>query len=174
MKNKAMETRLNQEVLDFINGRRSLQIASLGDDGIPFASYAPFAVGEDVLYVILSDIAIHGVNLSKNPDASVLIIEDEDVAGELFARVRVNYTVKAQQLEYDSAEWRTGMDALVARLGERPRNLGEHTDFRMFKLVPQRGRYVKGFGKAYTLAGESLAGEIVDHLREGHKARSAA
>ncbi|MEM0953759.1 MAG: pyridoxamine 5'-phosphate oxidase family protein [Pseudomonadota bacterium] len=169
-----METRLNQEVIDFISSRRSLQIASLGEDGIPFASYAPFAIGDNCLYVILSDIAIHGINLSQHPDASVLIIEDEDTAGELYARLRVNYTVRAQQLEYDSQDWTTGMDALTGRFGDRPRHLGEHTDFRMFKLTPTRGRYVKGFGKAYTLAGETLAGEVVDHLREGHQSRSAS
>jgi len=174
MKNKAMETLLGEEVLQFINSRRSMQIASLGEDGIPFASYAPFAVGDDCLYVILSDVAIHGANLAKNPDASVLIIEDEDAAEELFARVRSNYTVRAEQLEYGSEDWQSGMEVMVERLGERPRNLGEHADFRMFKLVPQGGRYVKGFGKAYTLAGQSLAGEVVDHLREGHKSRSAA
>ncbi len=174
MKNKAMETRLNQEVLDFIHSRRSLQLASLKEDGVPYASYAPFAIGDDCLYVILSEIAVHAINLQANPNASVLIIEDEDVAGELFARVRVNYTVRAEKLDYDSNDWHTGMEKLVARHGERPRNLGEHSDFKMFRLVPEGGRYVKGFGKAYDLAGESLAGEVVNHLRDGHKARNAA
>jgi hypothetical protein len=174
MKNKAMQTRLNREVLDFIRSRRSLQLASLSEAGVPFASYAPFAIGDDCLYVLLSEIALHAVNLQVNPCASVLIIEDEDSAGELFARVRVNYTVHAEQLVYDSSDWHLGMEALVGRHGERPRKLGEHTDFNMFRLIPGGGRYVKGFGKAYTLAGESLAGEVVDHLREGHKSRSAA
>ncbi|MEE4190227.1 MAG: pyridoxamine 5'-phosphate oxidase family protein [Halieaceae bacterium] len=174
MKNKAMESRLSDEVMAFINSRRSLQLASIDPEGVPFASYAPFAIGDECLYVLLSEIALHAINLQSNPTASVLIIEDEDSAGELFARVRVNYTVRAERIEYDSQDWHTAMQALTERHGERPRNLGEHTDFKMFRLVPERGRYVKGFGKAYTLAGESLAGEAVDHLRDGHKRRSAA
>ncbi len=174
MKNKAMESRLGDEVMAFINSRRSLQLASIDPEGVPFASYAPFAIGDECLYVLLSEIALHAVNLQSNPTASVLIIEDEDAAEELFARVRVNYTVRADRIEYGSDDWNTGMEALAERHGERPRNLGEHTDFKMFKLLPERGRYVKGFGKAYTLAGESLAGEAVDHLRDGHKRRSAA
>ncbi len=174
MKNQAMQTRLNEEVLAFIETRKSLQLASVTEDGVPFASYAPFAIGDNCLYVLLSEIAIHAVNLQRNPRASVLIIEDEDTAGELFARKRVNYTVRVDHLDYDSTEWQSGMGALTERHGERPRNLGEHADFKMFRLVPTRGRFVKDFGKAYTLAGESLAGEVVDHLRDGHQARSVA
>ncbi len=174
MKNKAMETRLSQEVLDFIHSRRSLQLASIREDGTPYASYAPFAIGEDCLYVILSEIAIHAVNLRLNPAASVLIIEDEDGASELFARMRVNYSVRAELLEYRSDAWDTGIDRLSERLGERPRKLGELRDFRLFRLLPRGGRYVKGFGKAYDLAGNSLAGLEVNHLREGHRARPAA
>ncbi len=174
MKNKAMENRLSEEIMAFINSRRSLQLASIDAEGVPFASYAPFAVGNECLYVLLSEIALHAINLQANPAASVLIIEDEDSAGELFARVRVNYTVRAERIEYGSQDWHTAMATLTDRHGERPKKLGEHTDFKMFRLVPERGRYVKGFGKAYTLAGESLAGEAVDHLRDGHKRRSAA
>jgi putative heme iron utilization protein len=174
MKNKAMESRLGEEIMQFIDARRSLQLASLDENGMPYASYAPFAVGEDCLFVLLSEIAIHAVNLLKNPAASVLIIEDEGPAEELFARVRVNYAVRAEHLDYGSNDWQLAMERLVERHGERPRKLGEHTDFKMFRLVPQSGRYVKGFGKAYTLVGNSLSGTAVDHLRDGHKRRSAA
>lgn len=174
MKNKILETRLNQEVLDFIHGRKSLQLATLAPDGLPYASYAPFAVGDECLYVLLSDIALHAVNLRQNPLASVLVIEDEDSADELFARKRVNYAVRAELLDYDSAGWHSAMDCLAERHGERPRNLGKHADFKMFRLRPLRGRYVKGFGKAYDLEGETLAGEAVHHLRDGHQERTNA
>lgn len=171
MKNKAMEARLNNEVMDFIESRRSLQLATLLEDGSPFASYAPFAVGDECLYVLLSEIAVHGHNLQRDSRASVLIVEDEDTAGELFARIRVNYSMKAELQAYGSPAWRIGIDCLVSRHGERSKNLSELQDFKLFRLVPQGGRYVKGFGKAYTLAGQTLSGQAVEHLREGHKPR---
>ena len=174
MKNKQMESRLSDEVMQMIEGRKSLQLATLDADGQPYASYAPYGIGEHCLYVLLSDIAIHALNLRNHPRASVLIIEDEDTADELFARKRVNYSVRAQLLDYDSEDWHQAMTALVSRHGERPRNLGEHSDFKMFRLIPQRGRYVKGFGKAYDLEGETLAGESLVHLRDGHKQRATA
>ncbi len=174
MKNKAMETRLSQEVLDFIHSRMSLQLSSLKTDGTPYASYAPFAIGNECLYVLLSEIAVHAINLQSNPTASVLIIEDEDTAAELFARIRVNFNVEAEFLDYGTSDFEEGLEKLVERHGERSKNLSELSDFKMFRLQPTGGRYVKGFGKAYNLAGNSLAGEILTHMQDGHKSRSAA
>ncbi len=174
MKNQVLEKQLKQEVIEFIQSRKSLQLSSITQDGKAYASYAPFAIGDDCLYVLLSDIAVHGVNLQHNPEASVLIIEDEDTAGELFARLRVNYSVSADNIGIDDKRWQEGIDALVARHGDRINHLSEHSDFRLFKLTPNGGRYVKGFGRAYALAGKSLAGELVDHMRDGHKKREVA
>ncbi|GAB5414292.1 MAG: heme utilization protein HutZ [Congregibacter sp.] len=174
MKNIAMEQRLKDEILSFIDSRRSLQLASIGEDGYPFASYAPFASDADAFYILLSDIAIHGVNLARDSRASVLIVEDEDTAGELYARIRVNYQVDAEQLEVGSPDWERGVSLLEARHGQRPRNLSGLQDFRLFRLHPRKGRYIKGFGKAYTLEGGTIGGTNIDHLREGHKPREEA
>lgn len=174
MKNKAMETRIGEEVMDFIASRKSLQLSSITPEGMPYASYAPFAIGQECLYVLLSDIAVHAANLRCNARASVLVIEDEDTAQELFARVRVNYAMRADLLEYGSDDFRLGLEQLVKRHGERPRKLSELSDFSMFRLVPEGGRYVKGFGKAFTLEGGSLAGESLSHMRDGHRPRPAA
>ena len=174
MKNKALQTRLSDEVMEFIQSRKSLHLATLGADGAPFASYAPFAIGEDCLYVLLSEIATHGTNLQRDARASVLVVEDEGIADELFARIRVNYSVRAEMLEYNSDEWRVALQCLTARLGSRSANLSKLEDFKMFRLVPKGGRYVKGFGRAYSLAGDTLAGEILSHLTDGHKPRTPA
>ena len=149
MKNKALQTRLSDEVMTFLQSRKSLHLASLGVDGAPFASYAPFAVGEECLYVLLSEIATHGINLQRNPRASVLVVQDEDTAAE-------------------------ALGYLSARHGQRPINLSKLQDFKMFRLNPRGGRYVKGFGKAYSLAGNTLAGEALTHLTDGHKPRAGS
>ncbi len=174
MKNEKLAARLSQEVLDFIETRKTLQLASLTEEGAPFASYAPFAIGENCLYVLLSDLAMHAVNLKANPKASVLIVEDEDSADELFARVRVNYSVEADFIAHSTAAWRLGVSVLEARHGERIGHLSKMSDFKLFKLNPTSGRFVKGFAKAYSLAGNSLAGEEVSHMTDGHKKRSVA
>lgn len=166
--------KINDEVLDFINSRRSLQLATIKKDGAPFASYAPFAIGDECLYVLLSEVAIHAVNLQANPVASVLIVEDEDTAKELFARIRVNYLMDAELLAVDSEDWQQGLGLLHQRHGQRILNLSEHEDFKLFRLTPREGRYVKGFGRAYRLEGKTLSGEAVSHMRDGHRKRESA
>jgi len=174
MKNQKLQVRLNNEIIEFINEKRSLMLSSLCEDGRPYASYAPFAIGDECLYVLLSDIAIHGLNLKANHRAAVLIVQDESEAEELFARIRVNYSVVAQHIPYQEPGWDVGLDHLVQRHGDRISKLSEMTDFNLFKLVPVGGRYVKGFGKAYTIAEGSLSGEGLSHLTDGHKPRQSS
>lgn len=156
MKNQKMAARLGAEVIAFIETRKSLFLSSLCDDNKPYASYAPFAIGDDCLYILLSELAVHGVNLQKNPLASVLIIQDEDTAEQMFARVRVSYRVEAQLIVPASADWPLGIARLAQRHGQRIEQFSELPDFKLFRLLPQGGRFVKGFGKAYQLTGMSL------------------
>ena len=173
MKNIAMQDRLSEEILAFIDSRKSLMLSSMTEDNEPYASYAPFAMTSDQngFYVLLSTIAVHAKNLISNPKASVLIIEDEDSADELFARIRTNYKVEAEHIEHGTEAFEQGVKTLESRHGERSRNLSELSDFHLFKLTPLGGRYVRGFGRAYMLAGNSLTAESINHLRDGHVKR---
>lgn len=171
MKNKAMQQRLGDEVNEFLHSRKSLQLATLTEDGRPYASYAPFAIGDECLYVLISEIAVHATNLMHNPKASVLIIEDESEAEKLFARIRVNYHIDAEQQAVDSEGWNIGLAALQERHGDIVTNLSELSDFKLFKLLPKGGRFVKNFGRAYALAPDSLSSEVLAHMTDGHKKR---
>jgi hypothetical protein len=173
MKNTAMQARLGDEILEFIDSRKSLMLSSNTKEGFPYASYAPFAITpeQDGFYILISSIAVHANNLLANAIASVLVIEDEDTAEELFGRIRINYAVVAEPIPADSEDFNKGVDTLVARHGERSRHLSELSDFYLFKLAPTAGRYIKGFGKAYTLAGGNLTAESIDHLTVGHVKR---
>ncbi len=174
MKNPELGKRIQQEIIDFVGSRKSLQLSSMTPEGKPYASYAPFALGESCLYVLISEIAIHAVNLQHNPAASILIVEDEAEAKDLFARKRVNYSVNCEKLDYSSEQWQVGLTALADRHGNRINDLSEMKDFKLFKLTPTSGRFVKGFGRAYDFEGEALAGESVEHLRDGHTKRDSA
>lgn len=168
------EPRLVREIMEFVGGRESLHISSLQPDGVPYASYAPFALGDECFYVLLSEIALHAVNLQHSPIASVLLIEDEASAKELFARVRLSYRVEARMVARESSEWTRGIDILTKRLGRRPSSLSELEDFKLFRLEPRGGRYVKNFGRAYSIVGNTLSGETLTHLRDGHRKRDVA
>lgn len=168
MNNKGLEKEIRDEILHHLSQRRSLMLSSLDRDGLPYASYAPFAIGDDCLFILISEIAVHAINLQLHPQASVLIIEDEDTAAELFARLRVFYRVRAELLDPDSPDWQQGIACLQERHGERIKGLSQLADFKLFRLHPEGGRYVKGFGKAYQIEGGSLSGERLSHLRGAH------
>ena len=165
--NSALET----EIADFIKSRRSLQLATLGEDGIPYASYAPFAFSDNGFYILISEIAVHAKNLQLNPSASAMIIEDEDSASELFARMRVSYQLEATLIEVDTPAWTKGVETLVERQGKLINHLSQHADFKLFELTPTKGRFVKGFGRAYALKGTGLLDNSIEHLRDGHVKR---
>ncbi|MDX2422892.1 MAG: pyridoxamine 5'-phosphate oxidase family protein [Amphritea sp.] len=174
MSKESLQARVQAEVLTFINSRQSLQLATIDDENQPYASYSPFAIGDDCLYVLLSEMAVHASNLRANPKAAVMIIQDEDSANELFARVRVNYSIEAELLTHSTEQWTLGINALANRHGDRVNKLSQLSDFKLFKLKPTGGRYVKGFGRAYTLAGKGLTGSEVQHITGGHIKRTAA
>lgn len=174
MSKESLQARIQEEVFTFINSRHSLQMATIGEQNEPYASYSPFAIGDDCLYVLLSEMAVHANNLQENPKAAVMIIADEDSSKELFARKRVNYSIQADLLTYETEQWTLGINALANRHGDRINSISQLDDFKLFKLKPTGGRYVKGFGKAYTLAGNSLTGSEIQHMTGGHRKRSAA
>ena len=172
MKNKGLEKRLGDEIIEFLNSRKTLNLSSLDEEGYPYASYAPFALGDECIYVLLSDIAIHGNNLKQNEKAAVQIVEDESEAATIFARIRVNYQVHASHIELDTDEYKAGVESLFKKHGERIHNLAALSDFNLFRLTPLGGRYVKDFGRAFAIEGKTLAGESIDRLRDGHKKRA--
>jgi putative heme iron utilization protein len=173
VKNKALEMRIADQLLTFLNNRRTLHLSTLDENGHPYTSYAPYAIANDCFYVLLSDIALHGVNLKNNGKAGILIVEDELEAHTIFARIRVNYQVNAQQVPFESGdEYDLAIDYLFKKQGDRIHNLRQLADFNLFKLTPFRGRFVRDFGRAYSITGNSLTGENITHLGVGHKPRA--
>ncbi|MGB0732598.1 MAG: HugZ family protein [Pontibacterium sp.] len=163
--------RITAEIRDFIASRRSLTLSTLNELNEPYTSYAPFALDAECIYVLLSEIALHALYLQSRPVASALIIEDEGTAEQLFARVRVNLSLDAIHIKETQDEWQHGIETLAQRHGERINNLSSMSDFKLFRLVPKDGRYVKGFGKAFSLEGNVLVNPQIVHLKEGHKKR---
>jgi putative heme iron utilization protein len=175
LKEQAMREEKAQNIIhsieQFISDRKTLNLSTITQEGLPFASYAPFARDQEAFYVLLSDIAKHAVNLALNPVASVMVIADEEPSKEIYALERLSYSVNAEILEFGTESWQRGIDCLAARFGKRIHDLSSLADFKLFKLEPIEGRYVKGFAKAYHLEGGGFTGSQVRHLRDGHKKR---
>jgi putative heme iron utilization protein len=146
----------------------SLLMATTSPAGEPTASYAPY-VSEDGggFLVYVSELAAHTRNLTRTGRASVLFIEDEREAGQLFARKRVTYACRAAEIPRDAPEFEVSMDRFASRHGDLVALLRGLPDFHLFRLRPERANYVRGFGEAFELDGEALSIRPVNE--RGHR-----
>ena len=145
---------------DFINFKQSvqtLQLSTLTVEDKPHASYSPFVADDSGnFYIFVSQLAEHTQNLLANPQASILLIQDEAETRQIFARRRLSYACDVTIIEKEHNEYTIFLDAMEARFGNVVGLLRTLPDFILFRLVPYEGQYVAGFAKAYKLTGEGL------------------
>ena len=140
-----------------LNEFQSIQLGTADQTGVPEASYSPSIVDEGRnFYVHVSELASHTSNLRDSARASVLIIEDESTAENLFARKRVAYQCSASLIERHSDQWESVIDQFEEKFGKIVGFLKTMEDFHLFKLTPTSGRLVLGFGQAYDVSGTGM------------------
>lgn len=166
-KKERIQGRIGPEIQEFRQQQKTLQLASISDKGFPHVSYTPFVHLADGYYILISDIAKHGQNIKGNKQVSIMMIEDEQNAKSIYARKRLTFDTCANPVERDTQQWTTAVEALEQRFGEIVCNLSKLGDFHMYQLVPDSGRFVKGFGKAFEVSGSDMVDFV--HLDGGHK-----
>lgn len=135
-------TRLHDECLSVI-------MATKSGTGMPHASYTPFVYLDQNFYILIAGITLHTQHLLVNPELSIMLIEDESKAKNIYARPRLNYDAMATKIGKESEEYKTALNALRERAGKTVELLDGLNDFSMFRLTPNKGTLVIGFGKAY-------------------------
>jgi len=152
-----------REVLQLINSRQSLELATASGNAIPFASYAPYVYGGNMrFFVLLSDLAQHTRNLKHNLNASVMIIEDENQAANLFARERFSAHCQVTKHARNTAEFTLWTERYKARFGSIVDTLTQLADFNLYSLAATEATYIRGFGQAYRISGSDMA--IIEHI----------
>lgn len=143
-----------QELLD---GFQSVQLGTVSSKGTPEASYSP-AIVDDTrnFYVYVSELSAHTTNLIESKKASVLVIEDEGTAENLFARKRATFTCEAIHIERHNQEWESVIARCEKKFGKMMGFLKTLEDFHLFRLEPSYARLVLGFGKAYDVTGAQM------------------
>ncbi len=147
---------LRQEIYDFRQQQKTLQLASCAMNNEPLASYAPFVEDEEAnFYLLLSGLASHSANLHKHQAeqsrVSVLLIEDEKTARNVFARKRLTYQCEVSVWPREHPQWQFIIERLQKKLGKTIAVLAALGDFNLYCLTPKQGNYVRGFGQAYEL-----------------------
>jgi len=151
----------------FFKTRKTLILATVGADGTPTASYAPFVKHGDNLYIYISELSKHTRDLVETKRASVLLIEDEKGARNLFARKRITFSCEVAWVPRTTSFFGEIMDLFGKTFGKIFNQIEPLQDFILFSLSPVEALYVEGFGKAYRLK-RDLTNPI--HIRgNGHK-----
>ena len=145
------------EYSTFLAKFSSLQLSTIGENGRPESSYAPFVVDQNnYYYIYVSALARHTGNLLNDGRAGIMLIEAEAEAENIFARKRVTFECDTEAVVRETEDWREIMllfDQLSAELMETLRRL---PDFQLLRLRPKSGLFVKGFGKAYQISGSRM------------------
>ena len=155
------------QIRALLDSMQSVFLATTHQDGSPLASYTPFAFDGEYtgMWILVSDLAGHAQNLAQSHQCSALVIRDEQDSAQVYVRERLQYEMRAEECRRDDTAWDSGVQALRYRHGGLVNTLTSLTDFRLFHLLPQSGRYVVGFGQAYELASGSLT--VIDHHLQG-------
>ena len=148
-----------QELEDFtrryhelIASQQTLLLSTASVTGVPEISYAPFVRDHaGLFYIFVSEIAGHTANLLTNPQASLLFIRPESECRNLFARERAVIGCSVKEILRDDEIFIDRLQALQDKFGEVVNVLRSLSDFHLFALRPESGRFVIGFGRAFTI-----------------------
>ena len=134
----------------------ALYMATENKQGIAEPSYAPFIESNLNLYVYISELASHTINILKQQYAGILLIEDGSQARNPFARKRLSLHCKVDDIPRHTEEYQQAVKQLTKKYGNTMDVLSTLGDFHLIKLMPQKGTLVEGFGKTSHLEKNGL------------------
>lgn len=137
---------------NLLSSQQTLLMSTVSVSGAPNMSYAPFERDHSgCFYIFISDLADHASNLKANKQASVMIVRPEAETRNLFARERAVFSCTVRELQPHEELFQDQLNALEEKFGEVVNLLRSLSDFHLFVLSPESGRYVAGFGQAYLI-----------------------
>ena len=132
--------------------QQTLLLSTASTTGSPDMSYAPFVRDESgCFYILISELATHTGNLMSNPHASVMFVRPESESNNLFARERAIFDCTVKEIDRSDDCYSIQLMALQDQFGDIVGALRSLSDFHLFTLSPINGRYVAGFGQAFTI-----------------------
>ena len=152
------EPRLTRALRELLNNQRVAALGTLGIEGKPFVSMAPFAINAQAacLVIHVSLLAQHTRNLLTNADVSLMVMQPEMPGEPVHALPRVSLDGTANLLPPDSTTWLAARSAYLARFPEAL-PITELGDFSFVAITVTGARQVAGFGAARTLDASEIA-----------------
>ncbi|OGG45532.1 hypothetical protein A2673_00785 [Candidatus Kaiserbacteria bacterium RIFCSPHIGHO2_01_FULL_50_13] len=149
-----IKSQIEARAQKLLASKKTLQLATSTVGGTPTASYAPFVRKGKDFYVYTSELSRHTADLRMTGDASILVIENEASAENLFARRRITFSCFVLEIPRQTPEWNEAIGQFENTFGEAFARIRPLPDFVLFCLEPLEAFYVEGFGRAYRMSRE--------------------
>ncbi len=155
---------------ELLAGYQSVVLGTLGSNGYPFSSYAPFYYDGEQVYIFISNMATHAKNIQTTPRASALFIEDENQSENIFARKRISLQCDVTSLSREDERFNPVMKQFQQKFdASMVTMLMGMKDFNLYALKPVYGEATFGFGEAYHIGGEKMNTLVRRTGNSGHK-----
>lgn len=135
---------------------RAVFFSTQNEDDTPEASHAPSLYIDHSFWLLLSTMSAHTRNIRRTGQLSIMVVDMVDKTGNPFARRRQSMLCESKALALDSAVGDKILEKFTERFGETVSLMRQLSDFDLYRLKMIRGRYIEGFGQAYTLSGAAL------------------
>ncbi len=141
-----------QNYQQLIKNQQTLLLATVSTHAEPECSYAPYVTDEHkVFYIFVSELATHTKNMMDTQKASILFIKPEQETKNFFVRERVIFDCTISEIQQDDELFNRQLSRMNDQFGETVELLRSLSDFHLLALTPVKGRYIAGFGKAFTI-----------------------
>jgi heme iron utilization protein len=135
------------------------RIGGLGTlrDGMPFVSMIAFAPSADfsAFFILASRLAYHTQDFLRDPRVSLLIAETDSGSGDPQTLARLTLRGDVEAVGEASDEYNEARTTYLKRFPDAAFNF-ELGDFELYKIHPQGGRFVAGFGQTYNCTVEDF------------------
>jgi len=159
-----------KDLSELLKPFQSAVLGTLGSNGYPFSSYAPFYYDGEIVYVFISDIATHAKNMQTIPKASAFFIEDESMTDNIFKRKRISLQCDVVKIDRSEERFLHIMENFQTRFKDGTLSmLMGMKDFNLYALTPIYGEATFGFGEAYNIGGEKMNQLVARLGSSGHK-----
>lgn len=143
---------------------RTILVAALGEGEIPEMGVTPVIRHDGDMFIYPSRLSAHVRAMLEAGKAACLVIEDEEVAQNIWARKRIKFDSELIEINRNSPLFNVVCDGFESRHGPTMGLIRDFTDFHLLRLRPTGGVMVLGFARAYRLVGPDLA--VTAHLRQ--------
>ncbi len=152
MNQSAQQKQQSDNANQLIQKYQTLLISTVSAKGQPECSYAPYVRDQQgVFYIFVSELASHTQNMLDTLQASVMFIQPEQLAQNIFARERVVFECSVQEIQRNESNFDGSLQAMKENFGETIDLLRNLNDFHLLALTPLNGKYVIGFGQAFAI-----------------------